>query len=511
MSYSATRFSSRFFPSRRLALLLTVAALTPGAPAHEGLVAAHSPPAPNLPGACPTLAPLQLFAVPDPRLGDPIEPGATGPAHGGTPTTLARIALSAILARPEFGGFVYTLSSPGLDYIDPANPCHALTTAFTGGRSFVMRLDRIYWPDGVNFALADPFGGPQLLEDGDSYAFGTDTLSHVHPLWLARRAGRYHATLGFSSDFFLPSDPFSVTFKTPLECFTPVAIDLRSAFNADLVDSDAADAPVSMDAAGRAWLLNGHLGAHQGLPRDGRLDVFELGGPGGTGLHGALPNALFDNGSLTSAATIDLVATGQAGTYESLEILLAAAGTFTSADSLIARMNYAGGSQQTVNIRRAATLPRYTPLADWQLVVSPRPHLAVGRSGTRDGGGFVRSSGSAIDTTPTPPDSIYFQRVTFPVDAARELRSIRFDDYAGAGRVAVFAITAIRTEACPNGDFNRDGSIDGLDFAALPACWTGPASTSVDATCRAFDIERDSDVDLGDFAEFQQRFGAPAR
>ncbi len=493
---------------RQLSLAVLALAASRYAVAHDGIVAAHSPPN-GAPGQCATDHPLQLFVLPEPRVGGPLLPGETAPAiPAAAAAVLARVSPSALLARPELGGFVYSASSPGLDLIDAANPCHAVTLQFTAGTPFVIRLDRRYWPDdGQNLMMADPFGALVLLEDGQSYTYANQSQAHVHPLWLARRPGRFHIGLGFSSDYFFESEPFSTSFVTATECFEPVPLDLSPAFNADVVDSDAGDNPTSFDGAGRSWLLNGHLGTQSGLPLNGELDLFQLGGPAGARLSGAAANCLFDNGVLSSAATIDLAAQSRNGPYESLELLIGAAGAFTSADQLVVRMTYATGNPQVVTIRRAAANPKFFPLNDWRITTSPLPHLAVGRAGDRTGGGFVRSTGSAVDIAAGSTN--YFQRVTFPVDRARELRSISFDDYIGANRVGVFAITGIAAQTCPNGDFDQNQFVDAADFASLPACWTAPDVQVGSAPCNAFDIAQDDDIDLRDFAEFQRRFGQP--
>lgn len=502
------RSQSNNAASRAAVLLTALCALW--AAAHEGIVAGHSPPDPNMPPPCPTSRPLQLFALPEPRVGSPLAPGEFVPESPGAVTAMARVGLTALLARPEFGGFVYVEDTPGLDYVEPANPCHALTTAFTGGQPFVLRLDRRYWPDGLNFSAADPFGALVLLEEGDSWTYADQSLVHIHPLWLVRRPGAYHVNFGLSSDKFLPSDPFSISFVTNPECWRARPIDMSPVFNADVVDSDAGDVPTPFDPNGRTWLLDGHHGTQRGLPVDGRLDVFQMGGPAAAGLHGAALNCLFDNGALSTAATLDLLASGQAGSYQSIELLVGGAGAFTSSHTLVVRMNYASGAQQVVNIRRAASSPRFTPLADWRATTDPPPTLAVGRSGVRWGGGFERSTGAGVDTSIAPADSMYFQRVTFPVDPARELRSIVFDNYTGAGRVGVFAMTAIRAAACPNGDYDEDLDVDAADFLALAGCMDGPGSAvAAGSACQAFDLGRDRDVDVADFADFQVQFGAP--
>ncbi|MCA9252418.1 MAG: hypothetical protein R3E58_04325 [Phycisphaerae bacterium] len=489
----------------RAILLLTITAfiVTP-TEAHEGIVVGHSPVDPNGTGSCPTLEPLRLFVLPDVRIGSAIPPGETEPTVPGEVTELTRLATNSLLARPEFGGFCYVEDAPGLDYVDSANPCHAMTTAHTGGQPFEVGLQRIHWPSDVHLVMADPFGLLAMAEDGDEWYYANQSAGHVHPLWMMRRAGTYHMSQRFVSDFFFESEEFSLSFASTPKCVRPIRFDLTGVFNADVVDSGDGDTPLSFDA-GYSWVINGAYGTDQGLPIDGRVDVFELGGPGGEQLEGMLANCLLDNGSLTSQAVVDLTVADQSGMYESVEMLLGSAGAFSNADSLVARMNYATGADQIIIIRQAAVNPLYFPLHDWHITTNPLPILSVGRSGTRVGGGFVRSDGAGIDTV--SGDSFYFQRVTFPVDPTRELIGITLDDYTGSGVVGVFAISAMKERLCPTGDFDDSGLVDDADTLAWPDCGDGPADFVSDEDCYVFDFDFDDDVDLLDFSEFQRRFG----
>jgi len=58
------------------------------------------------------------------------------------------------------------------------------------------------------------------------------------------------------------------------------------------------------------------------------------------------------------------------------------------------------------------------------------------------------------------------------------------------------------------GDWDDDGDVDLADYAALPACLTGPEVGPPDAGCDVFDFDSDLDVDLADFADFQAAFGS---
>jgi len=57
------------------------------------------------------------------------------------------------------------------------------------------------------------------------------------------------------------------------------------------------------------------------------------------------------------------------------------------------------------------------------------------------------------------------------------------------------------------GDFDDDGDCDLTDFANWSACVTGPDGGPYELGCEAFDIQFDADVDLRDFAGFQNAFG----
>lgn len=492
---------------RNLPALLLIASvvLAVEVHAHEGVVVGHSPPDAGASPPCPTLDPLRLFVLPDVRVGGPIAVGESEPFSSGEVTSLLRLTTNALLARPEFGGFVYVADAPGLDYVDSGNPCHAMTTAHTGGVPFEVGMQRVHWPSDAQLAMTDPFGVLVLPEDGDEWYYANQAAGHLHPLWLMRRAGTYHMSQRFVSDYFSASDEFSLSFTSTPECGRPVRFDLSGVFNTDVVDSDDGDTPTPFDGT-FMWVVNGAYGTTMGLPSDGRLDVFELGGPNGSSLMGAAENCLIDDGLRTVQSSIDLIATQQSGNFESIEMLLAGSGTFGSSDTLVTRVVYDSGNDQVVSIRRAAVNPLYFPLRDWQITVAPLPILSVGRDGSRSGGGFVRSNGNSIDAG--AGDAFYFQRVTFPVDPSRELVSIDFDDYTGGGSIGVFAISGIAERLCPTGDFDEDGSLNSADLPELPDCTSGPAQVITDASCYAGDFDFDDDVDLKDFGAFQRLFGA---
>ena len=58
------------------------------------------------------------------------------------------------------------------------------------------------------------------------------------------------------------------------------------------------------------------------------------------------------------------------------------------------------------------------------------------------------------------------------------------------------------------GDCDWSGSVDLIDFAAFAGCVTGPdAKEPLPNECRCHDLDLDDDVDLHDFAAFQDAFG----
>lgn len=69
-------------------------------------------------------------------------------------------------------------------------------------------------------------------------------------------------------------------------------------------------------------------------------------------------------------------------------------------------------------------------------------------------------------------------------------------------------------ESISGGDFNGDGDVDLLDYASFEDCFSGPTAQPspknpgcVNTCLMAFDSELDSDVDLADFATLQIAFG----
>lgn len=73
------------------------------------------------------------------------------------------------------------------------------------------------------------------------------------------------------------------------------------------------------------------------------------------------------------------------------------------------------------------------------------------------------------------------------------------------------AVTATVIEATPAiaGDVDFDGDVDLSDFAAFEECRTGPGSLGIPGSCTPFDFDVDRDVDMSDYAVFQMVFTGP--
>ena len=56
------------------------------------------------------------------------------------------------------------------------------------------------------------------------------------------------------------------------------------------------------------------------------------------------------------------------------------------------------------------------------------------------------------------------------------------------------------------GDCNWDGGVNLIDFSDFEACLAGPDAEPGGTPCPCFDRDGDGDVDLADFARFQQAF-----
>jgi hypothetical protein len=79
-------------------------------------------------------------------------------------------------------------------------------------------------------------------------------------------------------------------------------------------------------------------------------------------------------------------------------------------------------------------------------------------------------------------------------------------------RYALDAVHAITPQpftivgAYRRGDHDDDGDVDLADFAALPACLTGPDGGPLPAGCVVFDFDLDEDCDFVDIAAYQRAF-----
>ncbi|MFO0971930.1 MAG: Ig domain-containing protein [Phycisphaerae bacterium] len=438
--------------------------------------------------------PLQLYT-------DATLPGASG--HGpsippGAILAFNRIPLVSAYAQPRFGGYSFATSGSlnvGLDYAAIGSG-HELDLSLLPGPppNFSVRLQRLSYSRPNDTALYNEFGSPRLIEDGDEYAFG-DAFNggHVHPLFLFRRPGQTQISVRFTSDQWLASTPVSYTATTVPGRAALVPLDLSGLFNADVVDSDLADSPLPFDSAGHSFILNGLYGTSAGLPADGQLAGFQLGGPGGTRLAGAATNALLDDGTRSSAATLDLLAGGQADAYLAAEFLVAGAGAFSAADVLNVTLRYTDNSTRTIAIRLASSadyLP-FRPIDDWQLPVTPRPWTAVGRNGDRVDG-FARSTGAGLDA-PAGNNTFFFRAGT-PVDSTRTLKEIQFADFAGPNRVGVFAILALKKAPLAIVTSTLPDAIEGVPYAAAVLAEGTPPYTHWSATGLPNGLSLDSDT-----------------
>ena len=71
-------------------------------------------------------------------------------------------------------------------------------------------------------------------------------------------------------------------------------------------------------------------------------------------------------------------------------------------------------------------------------------------------------------------------------------------------RIYADALKLVFVESWPNGDYTREGRIDLRDFAYWPDSMGGPAVSYAAPQYGAFDLDVDDDVDLADFARFQE-------
>jgi len=374
-----------------------------------------------------------------------------------------------IYRQPEFGGVSFvtrSLIDLGTDYA--AAPYFLSLSKLPGPvSSFEIRTERIAYSDPADFSYYNVFGLPLMVYDGDDAFFGDQGDAHFHPPWMMRRPGQATWTIRYTSNVaFEDSDPVTNFFTSVPGRGEFVPLDMTGLFNADLVDSDNADTPISFDGAGNSWLLDGHYGSDAGLPADGFLNEFQLGGVGGALLAGANVNALFDNGALSSAAVIDLVANGQDDQYLSVELLIAASGNFTSSDSLNITLQYADGTNQAVAIKRRSQnlWLDYRMLADWQQSSVRTPVLAVGQNGGA-ADGFARSNGSDVDAA--AGESFYLFRATTVAIDTKTLNAISIADYTGNGNVAIFAALGIKRAPLEIVTDSLPDAVEGQPYAVM--------------------------------------------
>lgn len=457
--------------AERLGLLAAAMACNSAAHAQDHLVVGQSPPGGT---------PLKLFTD-----GTLIGASGHGPSVAATQIIpLLRIDLVSAYARPRRGGYLFStsgFSGLGLDYsVAP----HDLSLSFLDPQpaNFSVALQRLAYDRPADFAIYNASGVPQMAEDGTEYLFG-DAFNggHVHPLYMARRPGLIGWDMRFTSDAWIDSDPYHYTFTTVPGRGVLVPINMSSLFNADLVDSNTSDTPTAFAAGGQSWLLNGLYGTASGLPTNGQLAGFQLGGPSGSGLAGAGLNARFDNGVLSSAAMLDLAATGQADSFLGMEFLIAGAGVFPAPsgdgpDILTVTFTYSDSSTQVEDIRIRSVQVAYRPIDDWQQPASPRPQMAVGRSGDRTLG-FARSTGAAVDLG--AGENSFFFRASMPLNSGKTLSKIAFADYtggtSGTNRIAVFAALGIRKGDLEITTTTLASATEGQPYsAALTALGTPP-------------------------------------
>lgn len=106
---------------------------------------------------------------------------------------------------------------------------------------------------------------------------------------------------------------------------------------------------------------------------------------------------------------------------------------------------------------------------------------------TVDGGGVMFSSGGEFELSGTigQPD-------------------------AGPGTLGMsggdFALTGGFWFPIATGDCNTDGGVNLFDYSDFEPCLSGPEGGLLIPECTCFDLDRDDDVDLDDFAGFQTGF-----
>ena len=124
-------------------------------------------------------------------------------------------------------------------------------------------------------------------------------------------------------------------------------------------------------------------------------------------------------------------------------------------------------------LRRILTILAVTPLAITQAFEISR--------GTVDGGGGFSSGGSfELEGTVGQPDAGFSTGDGFELSGGFWIEE-------------------------PPGDCNATGSVNLLDYADMETCLSGPSITPT-SDCECFDFDSDGDIDLLDFADFQENF-----
>ena len=104
-----------------------------------------------------------------------------------------------------------------------------------------------------------------------------------------------------------------------------------------------------------------------------------------------------------------------------------------------------------------------------------------------------------------------FRLSEFP-DVTGDLLRVRFsvadlppDVSLTESAVDEFLVREIRCNLA-DGDFDGNGVIDQLDYAAFFDCMTGPAQADLSPGCGVFDFDTNGGVDLQDARTFQNRY-----
>jgi len=77
----------------------------------------------------------------------------------------------------------------------------------------------------------------------------------------------------------------------------------------------------------------------------------------------------------------------------------------------------------------------------------------------------------------------------------------------GGATAALFSLMLAGEVVALQGDMNGDGVINAQDYAIFRVCLQGPENSVTQTDCAPGDFDRDSDVDLLDFANFDTVFG----